>query len=148
MSGFEPGNWGDDSRLDVVPNRPSRVDEDGVEYACSLTVPNMVVLSEADSIGERRSERTLDGGALGFGFRVSDGDEMRERYPVFRPTSSASVCRLSDDSVGPTDCPWDRTARSCSIPYGVFAVDELGPEGFSGMVEADPLGIVRSPIRC
>jgi len=105
MSGFELVNWGDGSRMDVEPKRFSRDEEDGDECTCSLTEVDIVAHSEGVGIGDRRPERFLDGSARGFGFRVSDGDEVREWYPVFRLTSSVSLCRLRVESAVPADSP-------------------------------------------
>jgi hypothetical protein len=65
----------------------------------------MVAPSEAVGIGDRRPEMCLDGGARGFSFRVSNGDEVRERYPAFRSTSPVSICRLKGDSLVLADGP-------------------------------------------
>jgi len=91
--------------MDVEPKRLSRDEEDGDECACSLTEVDMVAHSEGVSIGDRRPETFLGSVARGFGFRVSDGDEMRGWYPVFRPTSSVSLCRSRVESAVPADSP-------------------------------------------
>jgi hypothetical protein len=116
FKGFDESG-GDDSRFEV----PNRLIRDGGEKP---------VFREPSSL--LPSRKWLE---VGCALRTSSGEELCERNPVFRSRASLSTL---------LNCPGLCNRWSCSVPYGVLAVEELAAEALSGSVDADPLGTLMS----